>query len=107
MDFIKYKSSLFTTSKNNKSLPTVDEEQEKVKSVVETLDSESTFLVDQVTQMRKRNGKNQFLLKWVGYSLKEATWEPIENLKGEACKPLLNVHTTAAGARMGLFFYNF
>ncbi len=30
-----------------------------------------------------KEGKEEFLVKWVGYPLSEATWEPFENLSGE------------------------
>ena len=32
-------------------------------------------------------GMEEFLVKWAGYPLSEATWEPFENLSGEeACE---------------------
>ena len=37
-----------------------------------------------------KRGKEEFLVKWVGYPLNEATWEPFENLSGEeACEYLV------------------
>ena len=44
-----------------------------------------------------KKGKEQFLLKWVGCPLSQATWEPFENLFGEeACKNLvIFIHTTS------------
>ena len=44
-----------------------------------------------VIKMRvNKKGKEEFLVKWVGYPLNEATWEPFENLSGEeACEYLV------------------
>ncbi len=34
-----------------------------------------------------KKGREEFHVKWVGYPLSEATWEPFESLSGkEACK---------------------
>ena len=42
-----------------------------------------------------KKGKEEFLVKWVGYPLSQATWEPFENLSGEeACEYLVFfIHT--------------
>lgn len=46
------------------------------------------FFVEKVIKMRvSKKGKEEFLVKWAGYPLSEATWEPFENLSGEdACE---------------------
>ena len=37
-----------------------------------------------------KRGKEEFLVKWVGYPLSEDIWEPFENLSGEeACEYLV------------------
>ena len=33
-----------------------------------------------------KEGREEFLVKWVGYPLSEATWEPFENLSGEEAR---------------------
>ena len=39
--------------------------------------------------MRLKEGREEFLVKWIDYPLSEATWEPFENLSGqEACEYL-------------------
>ena len=41
-----------------------------------------------------KRGKEEFLVKWVGYPLSEATWEPFENLSGEeACEYLVILYS--------------
>ena len=52
---------------------------------------EENFFVEKVIKMRvNKKGKEEFLVKWVGYLLSQATWEPFENLSGkEACKYLV------------------
>ncbi len=38
-----------------------------------------------------KKGKEEFLVKWAGYPLSQATWEPFENLSGEeACEYPVN-----------------
>ena len=46
------------------------------------------FYVEKVIKMHvNKEGREEFLVKWVGYPLSEATWEPFENLSGEeACE---------------------
>jgi len=52
---------------------------------------EENFFVEKVIKMHiNKKGKEQFLVKWVGCPLSEATWEPFENLSGkEACEYLV------------------
>jgi len=53
------------------------------------------FFVEKVIKMRvNKRGKEEFLVKWVGYPLSEATWEPFENLSGEeACEYLVILYS--------------
>ena len=37
-----------------------------------------------------QKGQTQYLIKWQGYSLKESTWEPAENL--QKIKPMIRVY---------------
>ena len=56
---------------------------------------EEKFFVEKVIKMHvNKKGKEEFLEKWVGYPLSQATWEPFENLSGEeACEYLVFIHT--------------
>lgn len=51
-------------------------------------EEQEEFFVEKVIKMRvSKKGKEEYLVKWAGYPLSEATWEPFENLSGEdACK---------------------
>ncbi len=47
------------------------------------------YYVEKVIKMRLKEGREEFLVKQIGYPLSEATWEPFENLSGqEACEYL-------------------
>ncbi len=50
------------------------------------------FFVEKVINMQvSKKGKEEFLVKWAGYPLSQATWEPFENLsREEACKYAAN-----------------
>jgi len=43
---------------------------------------EAEFDVEALLDMRKINGQAYYLVKWLGYSEAEATWEPLSNLSG-------------------------
>jgi len=55
-------------------------------------EEQEKFFVEKVIKMRvSKKGKEEFLVKWAGYPLSQATWEPFENLSGEeACKSAAN-----------------
>ena len=42
--------------------------------------------VEEVLAKRKRYGKMQYLVKWLGYPNSENTWEPEENLSNASIK---------------------
>jgi len=53
-------------------------------------EDEEKFFVEKVIKMRvNKKGKEEFLVKWVGYPLSQATWEPFENLSGEEAREYL------------------
>jgi len=51
-----------------------------------TINDEEEYEVEQILDKRKHYGKVQYLIKWKGYPLSEASWEPEENLN---CPELL------------------
>ncbi len=56
---------------------------EKTADIKEEDDGE-LFYVEKIIKMRvNKEGREEFLVKRVGYPLSEATWEPFENLSGE------------------------
>ena len=46
-------------------------------------EKEEEYDVMKILDSRKINGKNQYLVKWLGYGDKENSWEPIENFSPE------------------------
>jgi hypothetical protein len=50
------------------------------------IDNEEEYEVEKILDKRKHYGKTQYLIKWKGYPLSEASWEPEENLN---CPKLL------------------
>ncbi len=54
-------------------------------------EDEEKFFLEKVIKMHiNKKGKEEFLVKWVGYPLSQATWEPFEHLSGEeACEYLV------------------
>ena len=58
-------------------------------------EDEEKFFVEKVIKMRvNRKGEEEFLVKWLGYPLSQATWEPFENFSGEdACEYYFFIHT--------------
>ncbi|CAG5123179.1 unnamed protein product, partial [Candidula unifasciata] len=41
---------------------------------------EHVFQADYIQKKRNRRGKVEYLVKWKGYSVKQSTWEPTENI---------------------------
>ena len=39
------------------------------------------YQVEKIINHRNSKGKRLYQVKWVGYSMRETTWEPLENLK--------------------------
>ena len=49
--------------------------------------SDGEYYVKKVIKMCVKEGREEFLVKWIDYPLSEATWDPFENLSGqEACE---------------------
>ncbi len=53
-------------------------EQELSKVEIESTEG---YRIDKILRTRKRNGKEEYLVHWSGYSSAHDTWEPKENLK--------------------------
>ena len=45
-----------------------------------TIDNKTIFNAEKILKCRKRKGKNQYLVKWLGYPRSQSTWEPEENI---------------------------
>ena len=43
--------------------------------------------MEEIKQVRHKNGKKEFFVKWKGYGEKDCTWEPVENLA--ACSKMI------------------
>lgn len=58
-----------------------------VESEAEEEESEAEYEVEKIVEMnQKKNGKRDFLVHWKGFSSREDTWEPEDNLN---CKDLI------------------
>jgi len=44
------------------------------------INKEEEFEVEEILDVRKYYGKIQYLIKWKGYQLSDASWEPESNL---------------------------
>ena len=44
------------------------------------IDNQSIFAAERVLKKRKRKGKMQYKVKWLGYPEDQSTWEPEENI---------------------------
>ena len=47
---------------------------------------EEEYVVESIQAHRIRYGKNEYLVKWKGYSYEESTWEPKSNFKSHTLK---------------------
>ena len=47
----------------------------------EQIDEHEEYEVEQILDRRTKYKKPEYLVKWKGYELHDATWEPLENLK--------------------------
>jgi len=45
-----------------------------------SINEEEEFEVEEILDVRKHYGKTQYLIKWKGYPLSDASWEPKSNL---------------------------
>jgi len=59
---------------------------EETKTTIIVINNEKEYKVEQILDKRTHYGKIQYLIKWKGYPLSEASWEPEENLN---CPKLL------------------
>jgi len=57
------------------------EEQKKIPPPLVEVDGEKEYEVEVIFNRQERRGKTKYLVKWKGYTVKENTWEELENLK--------------------------
>jgi hypothetical protein len=48
------------------------------------------YIVESILDVKVENNNLYFKIKWEGYSEKECTWEPLENLQGEMAYDYIN-----------------
>lgn len=44
------------------------------------INQDNIYNAEKIIKERVKNGQKEYLLKWKGYSSKECTWEPRENI---------------------------
>ena len=61
--------------------PVISQPQQSLQAPQQvTVDNQTIFSAEKILKRRKRKGKNQYLVKWVGYPKSQATWEPEKNI---------------------------
>ena len=70
---------LSTVSKETKKV--LDENRKKSRNS-NFKQSDDFFVVKSVLEKKSSGSSDQFLIEWLGYDRKEATWEPSENIPG-------------------------
>lgn len=73
--FDKFVRSKTRLSLDPEDMPTA-KKQKKSRSTREPEEN----IIESIVKFRHEDGKELFLIKWKGYSCKDNTWEPIENL---------------------------
>jgi len=53
---------------------------------------ESTYNIDKILDKRKKNGHIEYLIKWIGYTNEDNTWESRDNLIEDGAKDLLDAY---------------
>ena len=53
---------------------------EVVDQISNAYQGENVFQAEKISKHRKRRGKDEFFVKWKGWSTKHSTWEPRENI---------------------------
>ena len=64
--------------KESSSQPAASQQVPHPEKVV--VDNETIFNAEKILKRRKRSGKNEYLVKWLGYPKNQSTWEPEENI---------------------------
>jgi len=62
---------------------------------VEMSEEEDIYEVEELLEKKKLHGKVHYLVKWVGFSASEATWEPISNISADTIKEFEQKHAKA------------
>ncbi len=44
------------------------------------VDNQTIFSAEKILELRKRSGKGEYLVEWLGYPKNQSTWEPEENI---------------------------
>lgn len=68
-----------TTSATDKNHSPDNHKDQDTKSEA-LIDNDTIFNAERLLKTRTRDGKVQYLVKWVGYPESEATWEPVSHI---------------------------
>ena len=74
------------TAENHETCPPLhsqrapDSSNQQVDDDQVVIDNQSIFAAERILKKRKRRGKMQYKVKWLGYPEDQSTWEPEENI---------------------------
>ena len=58
----------------------LDSSNQQVDDDQVVIDNQSILAAGRILKKRKRKGKMQYKVKWLGYPDDQSTWEPVENI---------------------------
>ncbi|EER20379.1 Heterochromatin protein, putative [Perkinsus marinus ATCC 50983] len=76
--------------------------RDKRQGADESSDSESMYELECIEGYKKSRKKEQFYVKWRGYSSAENTWEPLKNLTGISAEEIEEARQKFGGKKVAL-----
>ena len=84
------KQALVTQQSHDEKESNKESDQEKTKNQLQNakeptpeaivIDNKTVFSAEKILKHRKRNGKVEYLVKWLNFPKSQSTWEPEENI---------------------------
>ena len=74
------KQALVTQQSHEEKESNKESNQEKTKNQLQNEKEPTVFSAEKILKHRKRNGKVEYLVKWLNFPKSQSTWEPEENI---------------------------